>query len=90
MKHNGIARFLGTGWKPDDNSWFIVLQHAKYVSMKKSKNNPLEAEHDDNMRMTDLCNLIIHNGLIILTMSSCYSMKMRYDMFYGKRTILCT
>ena len=42
MRHNGIAQFLGTEWKPDDNSWLIVLQHAKYVSLKK---NPLKAEY---------------------------------------------
>ncbi|XP_061591995.1 bone morphogenetic protein receptor type-2-like [Cololabis saira] len=33
MKHNGIAQFIGTGQKPEDNSWFIVLQHADYGSL---------------------------------------------------------
>ncbi|KAM6924806.1 bone morphogenetic protein receptor type-2-like isoform 2-T2 [Xenentodon cancila] len=33
MKHSGIAQFLGTGQKPEDDSWFIVLQHAEYGSL---------------------------------------------------------
>ncbi|XP_072223220.1 bone morphogenetic protein receptor type-2-like [Leuresthes tenuis] len=33
MKHGGIAHFLGIGRKPDDSSWFIVLQFAKYGSL---------------------------------------------------------
>lgn len=31
-KHTSIVNFLGTGRKPDDKSWFIVLQFAEYVS----------------------------------------------------------
>ncbi|XP_047458654.1 anti-Muellerian hormone type-2 receptor-like isoform X2 [Mugil cephalus] len=33
MKHGGIVHFLGSGRKPDDSSWFIVLQLAEYGSL---------------------------------------------------------
>ncbi|XP_017270513.1 bone morphogenetic protein receptor type-2 isoform X2 [Kryptolebias marmoratus] len=33
MKHSGIVQFLGTGRKPDDGSWIIVLQYAEYGSL---------------------------------------------------------
>ncbi|XP_070706208.1 bone morphogenetic protein receptor type-2-like [Pempheris klunzingeri] len=33
MKHAGIVQFLGTGRKPDENSWLIVLQFAEYGSL---------------------------------------------------------
>lgn len=31
MEHSGIVQFLGAGWKPDDDSWIIVLQYAEFV-----------------------------------------------------------
>ncbi|CAG6021534.1 unnamed protein product [Menidia menidia] len=33
MRHGGIIHFLGTGWKSDDGSWFIVLRYAEYGSL---------------------------------------------------------
>ncbi|XP_028265200.1 anti-Muellerian hormone type-2 receptor-like [Parambassis ranga] len=33
MKHAGIVHFLGSGRRPDDSSWFIVLQFAEYGSL---------------------------------------------------------
>ncbi|XP_005950785.1 bone morphogenetic protein receptor type-2 [Haplochromis burtoni] len=32
-KHTSIVNFLGAGRKPDDKSWFIVLQFAEYGSL---------------------------------------------------------
>lgn len=36
MKHAGIVHFLGSGRKPDGDSWFIVLQFAEYVRGNQS------------------------------------------------------
>lgn len=36
MRHAGIVHFLGSGRRPDDSSWFIVLQFAEYVEWKSS------------------------------------------------------
>ncbi|KAM9361310.1 bone morphogenetic protein receptor type-2-like [Symphorus nematophorus] len=33
MKHAGIVHFLGTGTKPDEGSWLIVLQFVEYGSL---------------------------------------------------------
>uniref|UniRef100_A0A3Q3M244 receptor protein serine/threonine kinase n=1 Tax=Mastacembelus armatus TaxID=205130 RepID=A0A3Q3M244_9TELE len=33
MKHAGIVHFLGSGRKPDNSSWLIVLQFAEYGSL---------------------------------------------------------
>lgn len=37
MRHAGIIHFLGTGRKPDRDSWLIVLQFAEYVSGNQFK-----------------------------------------------------
>uniref|UniRef100_A0A8D3D210 receptor protein serine/threonine kinase n=1 Tax=Scophthalmus maximus TaxID=52904 RepID=A0A8D3D210_SCOMX len=39
IKHAGILSFLGTGTKPDDSSWLIVLQIAEYGSLHSFLSN---------------------------------------------------
>lgn len=35
MRHAGIVHFLGAGRNPSDRSWFVVLEFAEHVSVKR-------------------------------------------------------